>query len=117
MSDETLTIVLTGTPYGGDSALQALRLAEAALDRRRRVNLFASADGVYAALDGQVAKGLPEIGRLLEAQIARGMRVALCGACLRYRGVTRDRLVAGAAPGTLRDFGAMLREARAVVCL
>lgn len=115
MEKRTLTIVLAGTPYGSERAAQALRLAGAALDAGHRVNLFASADGTYAALSGQVAKGLPDIGAELEELIGRGLRVELCGSCLRYRGLAAERLLEGARPSTLKGMGAMLREADAVL--
>ena len=117
MSPGTLTIVLAGSPYGTERAALALRLASAALDRGHKVNLFPSADGTYAALSGQVAKGLPDIGEELEALIARGAKVGLCGGCLRYRGLTHDRLIAGVRPSTLSGLGEMLREADVVLNL
>lgn len=115
MTARTLTIVLTSTPYGGERAAQALRLAAAALERGHRVNLFASADGTYVALSGQAAKGLPDVGRELEGLIERGLRVELCGSCQRFRGLSAERLVAGARPSSLKGLGAMLREADVVL--
>lgn len=117
MSERTLTIVLAGTPYGGERAAHALRLATAALERGHRVNLFASADGTYVALSGQAARGLPDAGGELERLIERGLHVELCGSCVRFRGVSPERLVPGARPSTLRGLGAMLQEADAVVSL
>jgi len=117
MNKKTLTIVLAGSPYGGERAAQALRLAAAALDRGHEVNLFASADGTYAAVSGQAAKGLPNIGRELEELVGRGLRVELCGSCIRFRGLSADRLVEGTQPSTLKGLGAMLREADAVLNL
>ncbi len=117
MNKKTLTIVLAGSPYGGERAVQALRLAAAALDRGHDVNLFASADGTYAAVSGQAAKGLPNIGKELNELIARGLRVELCGSCLRFRGLSADRLMEGTQPSTLKGLGAMLREADVVLSL
>ncbi len=56
---KTLTIFLTGTPFGSQAAHTALNLAEAALEKGFRVNLFASADGVYSVMSKQKAAGLP----------------------------------------------------------
>lgn len=115
MTDRALTIVLAGAPYGTERAFQALRLAEAALERGHRVNLFATGDGTYAALSGQSPAGLPNIGEQLRALIERGLRVELCGSCLRFRGLAADRLVPGARPGSLKRLGGMLQEAGIVV--
>lgn len=117
MSKKTLTIALTGSPYGSERAAQALRLAAAALDRGHNVNLFPSADGTYAAVSGQAAKGLPNIGKELEELIARGLRVELCGSCLRFRGLSADRLIEGARPSSLNSLGVMLSEADVVLSL
>jgi tRNA 2-thiouridine synthesizing protein D len=115
--ERTLTIVLAGTPYGSERAVQALRLARAALEKGHRVNLFATADGTYVALSGQAAKGLPNAGQELERLIERGLHVELCGSCVRFRGLSAERLVAGAPPSSLKGLGAMLREADVVVSL
>ena len=117
MTPRTLTIVLSGTPYGGETAAHALRLAAAALERGHSVNLFATADGTYVALSGQAARGLPDVAGELERVIAGGARVELCGSCLRLRGLGAERLIAGARPSSLKSLGAMLREADAVVTL
>jgi tRNA 2-thiouridine synthesizing protein D len=117
VTQRTLTVVLAGTPYGGERGAHALRLAAAALERGHRVNLFATADGTYLALSGQAARGLPNAGGELERLIARGARVELCGSCLRFRGLGSERLLAGARPSSLKGLGAMLREADAVVSL
>jgi tRNA 2-thiouridine synthesizing protein D len=117
VTERTLTIVLAGTPYGGERGAHALRLAAAALERGHRVNLFATADGTYVALSGQAAKGLPNLGGELEGLIERGLRVELCGSCVRFRGLSADRIVAGARPSSLKGLGAMLREADVVLSM
>lgn len=113
----TLTILLTGAPYGGERAAHALGLAAAALAEGHQVNLFATADGTYLALSGQAARGLPDLGGELDELIERGLRVELCGSCLRFRGLGPERLAAGTQPSSLRRLGEMLRESDAVVNL
>ncbi|MHB1005006.1 MAG: DsrE family protein [Chloroflexota bacterium] len=54
-----LTIFLATTPYGYQNTQTALRLAEATLDKGRRVVLFASADAVHNFTVGQKPKGIP----------------------------------------------------------
>lgn len=113
----TLTIVLAGTPYGGERATHALGLAAAALAHGHQVNLFATADGTYLAVSGQAAQGLPDLGGELDDLIERGLRVELCGSCLRFRGLGPERLAAGTQPSSLRGLGEMLRKSDAVVHL
>ncbi len=105
---KTLTLFLASTPYSGQNADTALRLAEAALARGHTVRLFASADGVHLAQDGQRPAGVPDLPTTFATLIERGLQVELCGSCLRFRGLGRDRLVAGAEPSSLKGlFGAI----------
>lgn len=115
--DKTLTIVLSGTPYGSDRAAAALGIAEAALDVGHTVNLFASSDGTYSALSGQSAAGLADIEDRLGSLIDRGLNVELCGSCLHFRGISKDRIVEGASPSTLRGLGNLVRDANVVLSL
>lgn len=113
----TLTLFLTASPFGGAAAHTALNLAEAALARGYGVNLFASADGVYAAAAGQKATGLPAIGERLPALMEQGLRVDLCGSCLQLRGLRRDLRIPGTQPSSLKNLFAMIRESRAFLAL
>ncbi|BDG60548.1 DsrE/DsrF/TusD sulfur relay family protein [Caldinitratiruptor microaerophilus] len=113
----TLTLFLTGTPFGSEAARTALNLAEAALERGYRVNLFASADGVYAATAGQKAEGLPPVGERLPALIEKGLRVDLCGSCLQLRGLRREVRIDGTRPSSLKNLFAMVQESRAFIAL
>lgn len=113
----TLTLFLTGTPFGSQAAHTVLNLAEAALARGYRVNLFASADGVYSATAGQKASGLPQVGERLPALMAKGLRVDLCGSCLQVRGLRREARLEGSQPSSLKNLFAMIKESRAFIAL
>jgi len=110
MSRKTLTIFLTAAPYSGGSASAAIRLARAALEAGHRVNLFASADGVYGLTVGHRVKGLPDAGAGFRMLIERGLRVELCGSCLTIRGVRPEQLLAGAEPSSLSGLFRLIRE-------
>jgi sulfur relay (sulfurtransferase) complex TusBCD TusD component (DsrE family) len=77
MMPKTLTIIFSASPYSGQHAATALRIAEAALLRGHRVNLHAAGDGVHAFTVGQGAKGLPHAEEGFGRLIARGLRVDL----------------------------------------
>jgi len=105
---KTLTIFLASTPYSGQNAETALRLAGAALAKGHTVHLFASADGVHLAQKGQRPAGVPDLPTTFSMLIERGLQVQLCGSCLRFRGLGRDLLVDGAEPSSLKGlFGAI----------
>ncbi|MFZ5814102.1 MAG: DsrE/DsrF/TusD sulfur relay family protein [Bacillota bacterium] len=119
MSDEkgTLTLFLTATPFGSESPVTALNLAEAALDRGYQVNLFLSADAVYGASAGQKAVGLPPVGERLEGLMAKGLRVDLCGSCLQLRGLRKDARIEGPQPSSLKNLFGMMEQSRAFIAL
>ncbi len=112
-----LTLFLASTPYSGQNADTALRLASAALDRGRAVHLFASADGVHLAQEGQRPAGVPDLPSALQSLIARGLQVELCGSCLRFRGLGGDRLVAGTEPSSLKGLFGAIEASDAVLSL
>ena len=107
---KTITLFFSTTPYGSERAHTVLKLAEAALARGHRVNLFASSDAVYGAVSKQKVRGLPDIGAQLEGLMRRGARVDLCGSCLQYRGLGRDRLIPGAEPSSLKNLFGMVQD-------
>ena len=117
MREKTLVIFLATTPYGGENTDTALRLAEAALTKGHRVVLFASADGVHLAQVGQRPSGVPDALAGLQRLVERGLQVELCGTCLRFRGLGRELLVAGAAPSSLKNLFASVANADAFVSL
>lgn len=119
MSDEkrTLTLFLTGTPFGSQSPVTALNLAEAALDQGYQVNLFLSADAVYEASAGQRAIGLPAVGERLGGLIAKGLRVDLCGSCLQLRGLKKEGRIEGPQPSSLKNLFGMVGESKAFIAL
>lgn len=112
-----LTLFVTPTPFGAESPVSALRLAEAALAKGYPVNLFLSADAVYGAAAGQKAAGLPQVGERLEELVAKGARVDLCGSCLQLRGLKQDHRVAGPQPSSLKNLFGMIRDSKAFIAL
>lgn len=113
----TLTLFLTGTPFGSEAAHTALHLAEAALNKGYRVNLFASADGVYSATAGQKAAGLPPVGERLPSLLEKGLQAHLCGSCLGLRNLRQDARIEGTRPSSLKNLFAMVGESQAFLAL
>ncbi len=114
---KTLTLFLASTPYSGQNADTALRLAEAAIEKGHTVHLFASADGVHLAESGQRPAGVPDLPTALASLIERGLQVELCGSCLRFRGLGRDRLAQGAEPSSLKGLFSAIDASNAVLSM
>jgi sulfur relay (sulfurtransferase) complex TusBCD TusD component (DsrE family) len=96
-----LTIVLTTGAMMGTGAYKAAKLANAALDRGHKVNLFCYGEGVTALKAGQSPKRFPNVAEMMGDLIGRGVEVAACQTCLKARGYTPDDLVEGAIFGGL----------------
>ena len=71
------TLFLSASPYAGEYAASAARLAGAALDEGHEVTLFASGDGIYNFFVGQSAKGVPNAESEFAALMMRGLTVEL----------------------------------------
>lgn len=67
-----LTFVLSASPYSGQTAATALKLATAVLDAGHPSTIFATGDGVYGFVKEQKATGVVDMGAAAEAFLARG---------------------------------------------
>ena len=117
VAGKTLTIFLTTAPYAGEHASTAMRLAKAALEAGHRVNLFASADGVYAFTAGHRAKGLPSAEAGFRQLIDQEMHVELCGSCLAVRGLAPEHRLSGAQPSSMPGLFRLIRDSDVVITL
>lgn len=117
LKSKSLTLFLTATPFGSQSAATTLNLAEAALEKGYQVNLFLSADAVHNAGAGQKAAGLPQVGERLPGLIEKGLRVDLCGSCLQLRGLRGETRIEGPKPSSLKNLFAMIADSKAFVAL
>ncbi len=109
-------IVQTG-PYLSENFDTAYALAMAARSAGHEASLFFYVDGVGNLNQKISSPGERNIAHMVEKLIEAGVRVAGCGACARFRGITKDMMVAGAHLGSLVDLAEMLGEADAVVSL
>lgn len=98
---KTLTISLFTTPYVFENTYTAMKIAEAALKKGYRVNLFPSADGVHNFTLDQKAKGIPNAQQGFKNLIDKGLNVELCGTCLHFRGIKKDDLLDKAKPSSM----------------
>jgi sulfur relay (sulfurtransferase) complex TusBCD TusD component (DsrE family) len=74
---KSITLFLSTSPYSSENTRSTIRMAEAALKRGHRVNVIASADGIYCFLKKQKAKGLPNAEENFSRLIQQGLKVYL----------------------------------------
>jgi len=103
-------------PYGAEGPYNALRLADALLERGEWVDLFFIGDGVHAARAGQdPSSAAVSVEGQLRNAMERGAEVMLCGTCCRSRGLAPEHVVDGARIGTVRDLADLVVGADRVV--
>lgn len=86
-----------------DKPTLAFVVANAALASEKETMVFLSADGVWAAVQGEAEKisvGEPfaPLKDLISKFVAGGGRILACNPCLKKRGITPEQLIAGASP-------------------
>jgi len=103
--DVKTLVVLNDAAYGSERSYNGLRLAYALAKRDgEEVRIFLLADAVTCALAGQqTPDGYYNLERMLAAAVRRGAEVGLCGTCMDARGITENRIVAGARRSTLEE--------------
>ena len=101
---KNITILLSRGPYSSEYADMALKFANRALDKGYSVNLFLYQDGVWVQHANQGPKRFPNVGKLLEDAVAKGLQVKACERCSQARGLDRDDLVSCGSINSLYDF-------------
>ena len=94
--------ILNDPPYGSERSYNALRLARSLLDSQHAVRVFLLGDAAACAATSQkVPTGYYNIGDLLAGVVSRKGEVGVCGTCMDARGLSAERLIEGAARGSM----------------
>ena len=99
----TFCVTITESKSNGDKATLGFVVANAALGSEKDTMVFLSADGVWAAVTGEVDaidEGAPfsPLKELVEKFVGGGGKILVCSPCMKKRDITEDQLVAGAEP-------------------
>jgi tRNA 2-thiouridine synthesizing protein D len=96
-----LTILLTTGAMMTTGPYKALKLADAALRKGHRVNLFCFGEGITVLNKGQAPKNFPDLAAMVVELMGRGLNVAACRTCSIARGYGPEDFVEGAVFGKL----------------
>ena len=99
----TFCVTITHCRTDGDKATVAFVVANAALGSEKNTMVFLSTDGVWCAVKGEAVKineGAPfaPLKELIDKFVTGGGKILVCTPCMKKRGITEDRLIAGATP-------------------
>jgi len=95
---KTLTLYLLSGPYTSQCTDIACELAQKALEKGYRVNLFLYIDGVHVPKKGQRTVKFPNVEKRLKKLVQKGLSIRACVRCASARGY-----VEGEAPETEID--------------
>lgn len=92
----TLTIGILSSLVGSMNTDFAIRLAEAAVAKGHKVNIWASGNGTTLANNGQKEfKDYSYLEKSLRSLMEKGVAFVVCEACARARGITEEKIVEG----------------------
>jgi len=99
----TFCVTISECKTNGDKATLGFVVANAALGSEKDTMVFLSADGIWAAVKGEVDtidEGQPfaPLKELVEKFTRGGGKILVCSPCMKKRSVTEDMLVEGASP-------------------
>ena len=115
---ETVTMIITSSPYGDERIWNALRLAQAlsCSGLETKVNIFLIGDAVNAAKKGQKPpKGFSNIEKMLVDLVKVGACVNVCHTSMNQRGLTEEDLVAGTKMGNITGLSKWIEESEKIV--
>lgn len=115
---KTLTIHLrSGTMMNMDSNVM-IKLAQAAVDKGYKVDIFGYGEGITAIKEGQEPKRFPNVGRMLAELAQKGVTTVVCETCCAARGVRRGEEIKGTKIGSLtNDLSRFVAESDRMITL
>lgn len=113
----TLLIVLCDSPFQYESADQVYEIAQAALRRGHKVNIFIMMDGVYNPITSQSGKPLKmsTVSEKFADLIDKGVKITSCRVCMELRGVEEKMFPNGLDIGGIFDFSDMIANSDVVI--
>ena len=113
----TLLILLCDSPFQYESADQVYEIAQTALRKGHKVNIFIMMDGVYNPITSQSGKplNLHTVSEKLADLIDKGAKITACRVCMELRGVDEKMLPTGLDIGGIFDFSDAIANSDVVI--
>jgi len=112
-----LLILLFDPPFQRDSADHVYEIAQAALRKGHKVNIFLMMDGVYNPVISQSGEPfhMRSVSEKLAELLGKGVRITACRVCAELRGVKSEMLPKGVEIGGIYDLADMVAESDVVI--
>ncbi|MFB0560352.1 MAG: DsrE/DsrF/TusD sulfur relay family protein [Candidatus Lokiarchaeia archaeon] len=113
----SLLILLYDSPFQHDSADHAYEMAQAAIKKGHKVNIFLMMDGVYNPVTSQNGEPfrMNSVSEKLTKLIDKGVKITACRVCAEVRGVTEEMLPEGVDVGGIYDLADMISESDVLI--
>jgi predicted peroxiredoxin len=120
MSDK-FCVSITNCREDHDKVTVGFVVANAGVGSEKETMVFLSADGVWAAVQGEAEKisvGAPfaPLKELVDKFVAAGGRILVCTPCMKKRGIDEGALIKGATPAGGAALVEFLSQGAACVC-
>ena len=114
---DALLIVLCDSPFQYESADQVYEIAQAALRKSYKVNIFIMMDGVYNLITSQSGEPLnmSTISEKLADLMDKGVKITACRVCMELRGVDEKMFPKGLDVGGIFDLSDMIANSDVVI--
>jgi sulfur relay (sulfurtransferase) complex TusBCD TusD component (DsrE family) len=112
-----LSILLFDPPFQHDSDDHVYEIAQAALRKGVKVNIFLMMDGVYNSLTSQNGEPfhMRSVSEKLAELLGKGVRIVACRVCSELRGVKQEMVPEGVEIGGIYDLADMIAESDVVI--
>ncbi len=92
-NEKSLGLLFFSGPYQAQAPETACKLANAALDKGIKVQIFLYMDAANCVLENQKEiEGIFNIGKAFEGLVARGALIRVCNLCLAVRGTAKNMM-------------------------
>lgn len=109
---KSFLLFLSESPFQHESSEQVCEIAQTALSKGHKVNIFLMMDGVYNPLKSQ--NGAPfnmtAIFERMTSLAKQGAKIVACRVCMELRGVEEKMYPEGVASGGIFDLSEMIAE-------
>lgn len=113
---EVTTIIINDAPYGTEKPWNALRLAQALVTIKQKVNIFLTGDAVTVAKKGQnPPEGFYNLEKMLEKLVESDVEVRICATCFKARGMKEDEIIRGVIVGKTLDLARWIADGSKVI--
>jgi tRNA 2-thiouridine synthesizing protein D len=117
---KTLTLILTEGPYRSQHADMAYEIANSALNKKYRVNIFLYMDATHIPRKGQNPHSFPNVLEKIKSLVKRGADIRACVRCATARGYACDAkfpYIEGISITSVYDIPEWIKESDKVISL